>query len=280
MTDKTRRNVLVIGGIAGAGLMSGLYGVTADEHDDDDDNDDEDDDSENGDDTGGDDEETETEEGEDGLARVRVAHLSPDAPAVDVYVEGDAVLEGVEFKGISDYLELEPGTYSVAVVPAGEPQDEAVIEESLELEAGDYTVAAIGEVAEDSDTPLQPLVLEDDNSPVADDNSRVQLVHASPDAPAVDVVVADTGDPVFEDVGFGEAGTVEVPAGEYDLEIRPAGEEDVVAEISVELMANCVYSAFAVGYVSPEEAPVEEPFDVLVASTQPEEPVASIGATI
>ena len=42
-------------------------------------------------------------------ARVRVAHLSPDAPAVDVWVDGSRVLENVPFKAFSSYLELPAG---------------------------------------------------------------------------------------------------------------------------------------------------------------------------
>lgn len=35
---------------------------------------------------------------------VRVAHLSPDAPAVDVWVDGNIVLEDVAYNGVSSYL--------------------------------------------------------------------------------------------------------------------------------------------------------------------------------
>jgi hypothetical protein len=94
-------------------------------------------------------------------------------------------------------------------------------------------------------------VLEDDLSDPGED-ARVRLVHASPDAPAVDVTAEDGETILFEDVEFGEAGAVEVPAGEYTLEIRPATENDngdVVAEFDVAPEARNVYSAFAVGYL-------------------------------
>jgi hypothetical protein len=54
-----------------------------------------------------------------GPAQVRVAHFSPDAPAVDVYVNDDKVLSGVEYKTVSKYLELPAGSYDLAVRPAG-----------------------------------------------------------------------------------------------------------------------------------------------------------------
>jgi uncharacterized protein DUF4397 len=48
-----------------------------------------------------------------------VAHFSPDAPAVDVYVDDDRVLSGVAYPTVSRYLELPAGAYTFAVRPAG-----------------------------------------------------------------------------------------------------------------------------------------------------------------
>jgi len=52
-------------------------------------------------------------------AQVRVAHSSPDAPAVDV--NDDRVLSGVRYRTVSKYLELPAGSYDLAVRPAGRP---------------------------------------------------------------------------------------------------------------------------------------------------------------
>ncbi|WP_255192292.1 DUF4397 domain-containing protein [Natronobeatus ordinarius] len=252
MTGKdgiTRRRVVAIGG--GLVLLGGLGGTgTASEHD-----------------------EEETDEGADDdyptESRARAAHLSPDAPDVDVYVDGDLVLEDATYPSVSDYVDLEPGTPTVSIVPAGQDVDQAVVEETIdvtdeEYPDGDYTVAAIGEVAAENQ-PLQALVLEDDNSPTEPGAARVRAVHASPDAPAVDVVVEETGDALFEDVAFGEFGYVDVPEGEYTLLIYPAGDRtEAVFEVDVSPAAGTVYSAFAVGYLTPEEAPADEPLDVIL----------------
>jgi hypothetical protein len=48
-------------------------------------------------------------------AHVRVAHFSPDAPAVDIYVDDDKVLSGVEYPTVSEYLQLPAGSYDLAV---------------------------------------------------------------------------------------------------------------------------------------------------------------------
>ena len=56
---------------------------------------------------------------------LRLAHLSPDTPSVDVYVDSVAnpadklLLRGVSYGTISDYEQVPPGTYTVAMRASG-----------------------------------------------------------------------------------------------------------------------------------------------------------------
>ena len=47
---------------------------------------------------------------------VRVIHLSPHAPGVDILVDGDTLFEDISFGEGTDYVDLNPGTYNVNVV--------------------------------------------------------------------------------------------------------------------------------------------------------------------
>lgn len=47
---------------------------------------------------------------------VRVIHLSPNAPGVDILVAGDTLFEDISFGEGTDYVDLNPGTYNVNVV--------------------------------------------------------------------------------------------------------------------------------------------------------------------
>lgn len=197
-------------------------------------------------------------------AGIRVAHLSPDAPNVDVTLDGDTVLEDVPYRAVSDYLEVAPATYDVAIAAAGDP-DTVVFDDRVDVGDGDYTIAALGELAAENH-PFTPAVLEDDLSDPGD-AARVRLVHASPDAPAVDVTVGDGETVLFEDAAFGDAAAIDVEPGDYTLEIRPATDDndgDVVATFGLSPAAGNVYSAFAVGYLEPEMAPADEAFDLEV----------------
>lgn len=179
----------------------------------------------------------------EGKARVRVVHASPDAPAVDVWVNGAPAFKNVPFKGITQYAELDGGNYDVQVVPAGATTP-VVIKGTLGFGAGkDYSVIALGTLAN-----IAPLVLEDNNAIPENGKAHVRFVHASPDAPAVDIAVKN-GPVLFKNVAFKGVGEyLPVAAGTYDLEVRLAGTDTVALSVSgVKLDNQTVYTIFAMG---------------------------------
>ncbi|WP_369679964.1 DUF4397 domain-containing protein [Bacillus sp. FJAT-45066] len=92
-----------------------------------------------------------------------MVHASPDAPAVDVYVNGDLVVENAPFKAATDYLQVPAGTHTVEIFVAG-TQENPVITAELTVEAGvSYTVAAI--VQGENDTALTFIVKKVESSP-------------------------------------------------------------------------------------------------------------------
>jgi len=202
----------------------------------------------------------------DGDARVRVVHASPDAPAVDVLVDGGVAFSNAAFKGITDYATLKAQTYNVKVVPTGATEP-VVIEADLPLASGkDYTVVALGKLAD-----IEPLVLVDNNATPAAGKAHVRFVHASPDAPAVDVAVAG-GPVIFSDIAFkGTGAYTPVDAGSYDLEVRLAGTDTVALAVpGVRLDAGNVYTVFAMGLASGEPSLMAVPsLDAAHAMTAP-----------
>jgi len=201
------------------------------------------------------------------MASLRVAHLSPDAPAVDVLVDGETALSDVQYETISDYLSVPTGDHDVTVQTSSDGT--VVFDDTLTLDASKYTAAAIGEVS-GTNKQFQVSVFEDDPGMIETGSAKVRLVHTSPDAPAVDVAVKGSQDnPLFTDVAFGEASDyVSVPKGDYTLEVRPSGSQgsgDPVITVDVSLAGSSAQTAFAAGYVSPSDAPANAPLNVLLA---------------
>src|SRR5215217_5261216 len=182
-----------------------------------------------------------------GQAQVRVAHLAPDAPNVDVYVNGDPVLTDVPYTTVSEYLSLPAGTQQVTVYATGDTTS-PVIDAPVKLAAGGaYTVAAVGLVADDS---LTAQVYEDDLRSPASGNAKVRVVHASPDAGPVDVIPRG-GEVLVSGLRFPDASPyAEVPAGTYTLDVNAAGTKKTALTVpGATLASGGVYSAFAVGTV-------------------------------
>ena len=82
-------------------------------------------------------------------------------------------------------------------------------------------------------------------------DSRVRVVHASPDAPAVDVTLTD-GTVVFGNKSFKEfTAFTPLDAGSYDLEVRVAGTNTVALDLPViSIEAGKIYTVFAKGFLS------------------------------
>jgi LPXTG-motif cell wall-anchored protein len=182
-----------------------------------------------------------------GTAKVRVIHASPDAPAVDVFVNGTKALTNVPFFTASDYLDLPAGSYRVQVAPTGQPASAAVIDATATIEAGKaYTIAATGPVAS-----ITPTVIVDDLSAPAGGNAKIRVYHFSPDAPAVDVKPAG-GNALVSGLAFPQASDyLEVPAGSYDLQVTPTGASAVVIDLpATRVEAGKIYSVFATNVVA------------------------------
>lgn len=180
-------------------------------------------------------------------AMVRVIHASPDAPAVDVFVDGKAALTNVAFKAISDYLEVPAGEHKIAVAPTGKGEAAAVITANPTLEAGKaYTVAAVGLVAN-----IKGQVYSDNLAAPAPGKAHVRVIHASPDAPAVAVKVAG-GPTLIESLAFPNASDyLPVDAASYNLQVTPAGANDVVLNLAnTSLQAGTIYDVVAMGQLA------------------------------
>jgi hypothetical protein len=158
-----------------------------------------------------------------GKAMVRVAHFSPDASYVDVYMVSlnrRQLFPNVFYKSVSAYWAVAAGPFTYEVRAAGAvPESEPVIQVKGDLAAGgSYTVAAVGRRDR-----LQGLLLRDDLAPAAAGKAKVRFLDAAYDLPAVDVAVA--GGPVLASrLAFPEpTGYRQVDSGRYRVEVRRAG---------------------------------------------------------
>ncbi len=175
---------------------------------------------------------------------VRLAHLSPDTPDVDVYLSSvpasgePKVFNGVGYGVMSNYLALPTGTYAVAMRGAGAPAtDPPVLTTNVTVDAGKaYTVAGVGKHAD-----LGLKVIDDDLSLPPAGKAKVRIVQASLKASALDVSLAG-GQTIASGVPFATTtGYQLVTPGRWDLKAQGAG-NGPSGNLSVNLASGNVYS--------------------------------------
>lgn len=173
--------------------------------------------------------------------KVRFAHLSPDAPAVEIFLNGQpSGIQVLSYTDISGWVELPAGTYNVAVVPAGAGVDAAAIgPANFNLRAGAFTtVAATGSLGAGT---LGAALINENYRPIEAGNTRVTVFHGIEDAPAVDVILSD-GTVLVSRLAFNRSATITVPAGTYNLQVVPAGASSpVVIDLPNTALADATY---------------------------------------
>lgn len=209
-----------------------------------------------------------------GNAEVRVAHLSPDAPAVDFcllpedapavgpVLQSVGVSAGLSYPNVTGYLPVPAGTYGVRLLTA----DALTCDDALGIadfpgitvsENVNYTVAATGMVAPSVNDAAFDLEAYVDNLEVAADKVSVRFIHLSPDTPNVDVGVGSGASfsPLFSNVAYGAVG--QVGGGSYlqtdplfnvTLSARATGTKgDALVVPGVAVSGGAVVTAFAIG---------------------------------
>lgn len=170
---------------------------------------------------------------------LRVIHASPNAPAVNLNVNGSAftAVQGLAYAEATSVLGVPAATYNVSVdaVLPGDTVTEVVAPVDLVLaENNTVNVVAIGRVGGVGDEALAPEVVVTPDADVAATDTRVQVVHASVAAEqalpgGVSVYVTAPGTPLASATPLttfnlrDATDTVTVPAGDYQIRITPAG---------------------------------------------------------
>lgn len=175
---------------------------------------------------------------------IRVIHAAAGVPALDVFVDGQRVLESLDFFSVRGPLAVAPGTYTVSLAPSGAGADAALIAKVVTVDANDgFTIAAIG-----SGSSLTGLLLEDSLSNPEPDEARVRIIHAAPGAGPIDVQLADAAEPFLRDVPFGAATYVDMPTGTYALDLLDSDSgESALRTVELNFLPGWTYTLVVTG---------------------------------
>lgn len=185
-------------------------------------------------------------------ARVQVIHNAP-SPTVDVYANGDLLLDDFVFRTATPFVDVPAEVeINLAVAPGNSTSaDDAIASFPVTLaDGGTYIVVASGLVGGDPGFDLKIFDMAKETAPAGDQVS-ILFFHGSPDAPAVDIVVA--GAPVFDDVSFGMFGPyIDVPSDTYTISVTPADDNGAIIasyNLDVDFWAGNSLVVFASGFL-------------------------------
>lgn len=168
---------------------------------------------------------------------LRALHASPDAPLVNISIDGALALPGVDYNQGSGFVNVgqaanvtatgaDVNVEVEAIIPGG---NAVVLDADLPLEFGtETTVIASGTIEGNNFGPI--LVSNPIGEPITAGYFRAQVVHAAPNAPDVDVYVTLLNGPLQDPVNgaaplaFGDStGQLEVLEGDYQIRVAVPG---------------------------------------------------------
>lgn len=179
------------------------------------------------------------------MTYIRVLHAIPNGPNVDVYVDGNLIVEGLAYGRFTPYLPVEAGNYVVTVYQSGTGTNPLITEDISLSDKDVLTVATIGMVTDPS-----LYAIPDPDTGMEVGKAAVRFVHLSPNAPAVDLRLAD-GTVLFDNVSYKDyTAYMDMAPGSYIFEIVPTGTDQPVLIIpNVNLRGDRYYSIYAIGLV-------------------------------
>jgi hypothetical protein len=199
-------------------------------------------------------------------AKIRFAHVSPDAPPVDIKVGSGSsapVFSNASFKDITNYVEVDAASYQFVVTAAGNT-DEVLVFDNIAVQNGAvYTVIAHGTFDPTDQYPFAVRVFVD-NDPgdafvdLTLATTNVKVIHASPDAPGVDILVDNA---VVNSAALNYPDNTDylsALAGTRNIKVNPSMSSSSVINADVTFGSDMFYSVFAVNAVASIEPLVLE----------------------
>jgi hypothetical protein len=154
------------------------------------------------------------------VARLRVLHASPDAPAADVLFDSLLVLSGLNFGESSDYIKVDQGTRRIRVSEAGTTSSFIDVNYTL-LDDKDYTFVIANYLS-----TIQAFLIEDDKGNPDFGKFSLRFLQVAPGAPFMDAYVSKqdqeiaTLEPKVSKMRFGDVSEYfDYDEGKYRIEM-------------------------------------------------------------
>lgn len=174
---------------------------------------------------------------------IRLLHASPNAPAVDIYANGNSIARNLSYREFTEYFATPTGSYNIVVFPAGQTSN-PVLNTNINIPGGSiFTVAAVGLLPN-----ITLLPVEEPRMTIPPGRLMLRFAHLSPNAPNVDVVI-QTGMVAFRNVAYqGITQYIPVNPGTYTFNLMVTGTDQRVLYVpNIRLESGRFYTIYAIG---------------------------------
>lgn len=176
-------------------------------------------------------------------AYFRSLHAVPNAPAVDIYFNGQKVAKSLSYQGFTPYAPITPGNYQVRIFLSGQMKNPLLDTTLRIIPKTIFTFAVIGLAPR-----IELLPIEDPKENLPPGKLGLRFVHLSPNTPRLDMLLA-TGPTLFENVGYKEtAGYIPLSPGKYAIKLVPTGRTQSLLYVpNIRLTSGRFYTIYLVG---------------------------------
>lgn len=145
---------------------------------------------------------------------VRILHAVPNAPNVDVYLNGSLITSNLAFGKISKCIQIPPEEYEFQLFRAG-TYDKPLLSQNVQLIANANYTASIVTLANN----LYLFRLKDDNIPVSKSQAFLRFINLSSNAPLLSLALPN-GITLFNEAEYLETtGYYQLSPGIYNFEV-------------------------------------------------------------
>lgn len=174
---------------------------------------------------------------------VRILHAVPNAPNVDVYLNGSLLTSNLAFGKISKYTIFSPGEYEFQLFPTG-TYDKPLLSQTVQLIANaNYTVSIVTLA-----NALYLFRLKDDNVPVTKSQAFLRFINLSSNAPLLSLALPN-GVNLFNEAEYLETtGYYQLSAGIYNFEVLLGSSQITTKYIkNITLAGGRFYTIYIIG---------------------------------
>ncbi|MEN9201882.1 MAG: DUF4397 domain-containing protein [Thermostichus sp. DG_1_6_bins_120] len=191
--------------------------------------------------------------------QVRLVHVAPNTPFIDLEVGGVRAAQQVAYGSVSEYVRMPAGEYDIFLYSMPRTIDPS---QSLRPEIAARTVASLrgggvfSVVATDEPNRMTALILQDNINPLFD-QALVRFVHAAPDTPPLQWR-GEQDRVLLPHLAFGEVSTFQAlrpgftqiqvaPAPSTTPGVQPTAASSALRRFDLQLEAGKVYTLYVSG---------------------------------